>query len=242
MRLDRFWLPICAISVLLCAACGGGGGGTSSPIVGGKPPGATPPFGAVTRNNVPISGATVSLFAMGTAGYGSAPTMLVSATSASNGSFSFGSFTCPSAAVQTYLTAVGGNGGGGTNSAIVLVTASGPCGKLGAFVTINELTSAASVYALRQFINPANHSNIGAPASNSVGLDNAVVTIANLADIVKGQASSFLQSGGNSPQELNSLADILYACDSSSGPSSTACSNLFAAATPRGRVPPTDAL
>ena len=193
-------------------------------------------------NSVPITGATVSLFAMGTTGYGSTPALLASATSDAKGNFSFGKFSCPSAIAQTYLTAAGGNGGAGNNVAIALITAAGPCGKLGAFVTVNELTSAASAYALQQFINRSNPMNIGAPVSNVAGLNNAVATVANLADIVTGLASNFLQSGGNSPQQLNSLADILYACDSSSGPSSSACSTLFLAATPPGGVAPGDVL
>ena len=58
---------------------------------------ATLPFGAVIRNSVPITGATVSLFAMGTTGYGSTPALLASATSDAKGNFSFGKFSCPSA-------------------------------------------------------------------------------------------------------------------------------------------------
>ena len=197
-------------------------------------------------NTAPISGATVTLYAAGTGGYASGAAALSSATSDSGGSFTFGSYTCPAGNPQTYITAAGGNPGSGNNSAIGLMALSGQCNSLttSTFVAINELTTAAGAWALAQFTDSTGQI-IGTSSTNGTGLTNAVN--AAMDDLVisvgtntsnAGIPASFLPtavkcSGAPPPvncdglDRLDTLADILAECVSSSGPSSSACTTLF---------------
>jgi hypothetical protein len=54
--------------------------------------------------------------------------------------------------VQTYVTAIGGDAGSGTNSAIGLTALAGPCNALSSssFVMVNELATVAAEWALAQ--------------------------------------------------------------------------------------------
>ena len=100
----------------------------------------------------PVS-SSVALWAAGTSGYGKGATQLGTAISAPDGSFGI-RLTCPSASAQIYLTARGGDAGGGSNSSLMLMTALGRCGALGPAnsAIINEVSTAGSVYALAQFL------------------------------------------------------------------------------------------
>ena len=95
----------------------------------------------------------MALWAAGTSGYGTGATELGTDTSAGDGSFGIG-LTCPSANAQIYLTAQGGDAGGGGNSSLMLMAALGRCGSINVHtpVIINEVTTAGSVYALAQFL------------------------------------------------------------------------------------------
>ena len=77
----------------------------------------------------PVSSSSVALWAAGTSGYGKGATQLGTAISAPDGSFGI-RLTCPSASAQIYLTAQGGDAGGGSNSSLMLMTALGRCGAL----------------------------------------------------------------------------------------------------------------
>ncbi len=203
----------------------------------------------VSGSATKISGSTVTLYAAGTTGYGAGATSIGTATTAADGTYAV-SFTCPGNNPQTYITASGGNAGNGVNSAIGLMAALGPCNSLLATttVTINELTTAAAAWALAQFFDASGHS-IGAPSTNTTGLQNAYAGVSNLADInastfsVSGNPSSFLPSAAacesgsaaancDGLDRLNTLANILAACNESSASSSSACAQLMCDATP----------
>src|SRR5208337_4812742 len=84
-------------------------------------PTATPtPNGYVMGGVNPVSNSSVALWEAGTTGYGTGPTQLATATSAADGSFTI-ALTCPSASAQIYLTAQGGNAGGGSNSILMMM-------------------------------------------------------------------------------------------------------------------------
>src|SRR5579864_7675387 len=61
----------------------------------------------------PVSGATISVVAMGTSGYGSTGTILASTTTDSGGNFSFapGAYSCPQSDTPVYVLGIGGNAG-----------------------------------------------------------------------------------------------------------------------------------
>ena len=195
----------------------------------------------------PVSGASVQLYAAGSSGYGSPATPLLSTpvTTDSNGGFSIASYTCPAAASQVYLVARGGNPGlasGTNNTAIALMTALGSCGDLGSTATasINELTTAASVWALAQFMSTG--ANVGTSSTNAAGLATAFATVDNLVNASTGTVPGpSLPSGATAPtNELNTLAGILNACAGASGAS--ACASFFAAATPSGGSQPANTI
>lgn len=209
--------------------------------------------GAVYGGQQPISGATVQLWQVGTTGYGTgAATLGNSVTTASDGTFVLtGQYSCANAAnggnTLVYITATGGNPGlsaGTNNSAVFLMTALGACGNLtpSTFISINELTTVATVYALAPFMGPSGA--IGSYGTSNQGLVNAFATVNNLASTTLGTALQATPNGnGIVPQaKLNTLANILAPCVNSSSPASAACSNLFSAATAGGSPTPSTVL
>ena len=204
--------------------------------------------GRVMGGLQPVTNATLQLYAVGTAGYGSAGTPLLSRTvmTDATGSFSLtGSYTCPSASTLVYLTATGGNPGlqpGTNNQSLAVISLMGACGGLtpNTFVEINELTTVAAVYALQPFMGSA--TAIGAPVSNQAGLASAFQTawsLVNLAGNLPGNAPAIAKIP---TVEINSIADVLSSCVNSNGAvaANSACGLLFAAVTPAGGAAPTD--
>jgi len=209
--------------------------------------------GAVYGGQQPVSGATVQLWQVGTAGYGVGAAPLGSSTlTGGDGTFNLtGKYSCANAAnggnTLVYITASGGNPGltsGTNNTALILMSALGPCSNLtpSTFISINEVTTVASVYALSQFMGPSG--SVGSFGSANQGLVNAFATVNNLVNTATGMALATTPNGnGIVPQaEINTLADILAPCVNSTGPSSGDCSSLFSAATPAGGSAPSTML
>jgi hypothetical protein len=193
------------------------------------------PSGRVFGGQQPISGAAIQLYAVGTTGYQSTSTPLLTqtVTTDSNGAFTLTGFYGCAGVTEVYLTATGGNSGNGTNTAINLMAGLGPCASLtgSTFINVNELTTVASVAALAPYMGDYQH--IGAPntAAGALGLANAFATVNNLVNISTGSAPGpTLPANAIAPvSELNTLADILSSCVNSTGSASSACSALFAA-------------
>lgn len=210
--------------------------------------------GTVFSGSLPIQGASVQMYAAGTAGYGSAATALGNAvTTGTNGSFSV-PYTCPSAPGDLiYIVATGGSTSsmGASNGGSALMTALGACASLPTTgISINEVTTIASVYALSGFAsiatggginvgapapsNTCSNANIGNSSCNYPGLVNAFATVNNLVDTGSGTALTITPAYAANPlpylntstvpqSRIDTLADILATCvDASSG-----CSTLF---------------
>ncbi len=202
--------------------------------------------GRVKGGQQPVTGASIQLFAAGTTGNGSASTPLLTSAvlTDGNGAFSItGDYTCPSASAQVYIAATGGNPGlpgAAVNPSIALVTALGPCGALSASTSlaINEVTTVAAAWALAPFASSV--SAVGASATNSAGLTNAMSTAGLLADTATGAspAASLPTNASVESGKLYTLANLLAACVNSDGTS--LCSALFNDATPSGATAPTD--
>lgn len=203
---------------------------------------------------VPVSGASVTLYAVGT-NYGSNPTPLGSATTDSSGNFTV-QYTRPGpGGFVVYLVALGGNAGSGSNTAIGLMgldlvpsltqtpmqnerdnISSRDTPAPQAPVTINELTTVAAETALAQFSDPTGQL-IGTPSGNVTGFDNAVNQAEeNLVNTSTGLPAIFWPTSctGVSPpvncdglERLDTIANILAACVESNGPQSSACSTLL---------------
>jgi streptogramin lyase len=226
------------------AACSGGGAeDTASPTPASVQ-------GTVHGGQAPIVGAAVTLYAASNLPINSA-TVLASATTDSQGNFSFSNAVCPSPQSELYVTATGGNPGGGANSAIHLMTILGQCQSLHASVTLNELTTVAAAYTANRFIGPAGCADCsgGPPASvdnirgPAPGLPNALVNAANLANPATGAdggilptnadcASSSPPANCNTVRKLNVLGNAMAACVNSAGPTSSQCVQFFDCATP----------
>jgi streptogramin lyase len=215
--------------------------------------------GRVYGGQSPITGATVQLYAASTSGYGvpynyAAGTSLLgnnAVTTDGGGFFNIGGdYTCPSASTLVYLVAYGGNPGlgvGMNNASIAGMAALGPCGNLSAstFISLNELTTVASVWALSPFMSSIVGIGTSGPTSTSTGnpqgLINAFASVNKVVNIASGTVGGpALPSGAILPvQKIYLLADILAACINSSGNTGPAspCGMLFTYATVNGVTP-----
>jgi hypothetical protein len=200
--------------------------------------------GTVRAGASPVVGSTVQLYAAGINGNGSSPSALLSSalTTGANGAFAIaGGATCPYSNSVVFLLAKGGSAAtvASSNSAIELLSVLGTCAdlKAGQTLVVDEATTIASTWAMAQFI--AAGGQIGASATNSSGIAFAAATATNLVDIASGKApaSSFPATGTAPVAKIDMLANVLNACTTSSGSSSTPCAQLFAAATTSGAAP-----
>ncbi len=200
--------------------------------------------GVVQTGTLPVSGASVQLYAAGSTGYGSASTPLVInsgstiVTTGTDGSFAIpAGYTCPLPSTELYLVALGGvSGGAKANAQLGMIAALGPCSNLNSTVslTVNEVTTIASVWALAPFTG-ADYEHIGSSASNyASGFANAFESVNNLVDITTGKAVSITPAGyGTAPQaEVNTLANAIDSCAATAGGApgdGSACSDFFEA-------------
>jgi len=180
-----------------------------------------------------VASASVILYEAGNTGSGSTPVALNTGptNTDSNGNFNLNYKPFTNGRLL-YLVVTGGQvtGGPSTNNALELLGVVGTAGQLlPASVTINELTTVASAYALAQFMSQAQPQNLGASASNSLGLSNAGAAVGNLVDPTSGGLSGSLPDSascaGSTPpvnceaaEKLDTLADMAALC-TADGPS-----------------------
>jgi len=203
----------------------------------------------------PVSGSTIQVYEIGTSGTGSASLAVTNATATTdaNGNFTLPTYSCDYNSL-IYVTATGGNPGltsGTNNSAIALMAAVGPCTYYNSggyysldpnsFINLNEVTTAATVYALAPFMVDITH--IGS-TGNLYGITNAFATASMLVDISAGIApgpalSTAVTYDPNTgfPVLLNTLGNILASCVNSASSTGGACSSLFTATTNNGQTP-----
>jgi hypothetical protein len=219
--------------------------------------------GKAFGGNQPISGASVYVYAAGTAAYGGASALLSTTvpTTGLDGSFTItGDYTCL-AGQQVYVYVLGGNTGSGANANSGLMAVLGQCpaggGDLSSvtpFVWVNEVTTVATAYAISGFATDATHVSDDETATGNttaaiakVGMANAFANAAALANVATGTA---LITTGNSsasgqtnpivvPQaQINTIADVLAACVNTTGGTAndgtTTCGTLFGVATSTG--------
>ncbi|HVA81037.1 MAG TPA: hypothetical protein VNF29_08935 [Candidatus Binataceae bacterium] len=168
-----------------------------------------------------IPNSTVSLYQAG-AGPNSPAAFIGSAVTDINGVFSV-SGAPPSGTEPFYAVAIGGSIGGGTSIALMVMI--GPITIPPVTVTIDELTTVASVYAVRQFFaSEADIRDTTAPE-----LVNASANVGNFVNISTGSSTgTTITNSNNSPNKLNELANALANCVELT--TSTACTSLFSAA------------
>src|SRR5262249_22097793 len=213
------------ILLLLAAGCGGAGGTSGNSNLGSVKKSVK---GGVHGGQSPICNSTISLVAAGIDG------PCGSAVTDSNGSFTIDATCSPAADTQIYLVATGGVpnsnacDGSVNNDAIALSAVLGRFDSLPSFVTINEATTVASVWALNQFL--AVDGQTPDPGTNAAGLANAArtVTSQNLVNVSTGLKPASFGPGVISPTDkLYTLANILAACVNTSSSSSLQCQELL---------------
>jgi streptogramin lyase len=202
----------------------------------------------------PVSGASVTLYAAGTA-YGANATALATTTSDNSGDFTL-TYPAQGTPAALYVVALGGSVVADNkvapksktlavsgNSAIGLMGLVGVSNAVPTSLEINELTTVAAEWALAQFTD-ATGQIIGAPSSNATGLGNALAqSQANLADITTGEPAIFWSNNGvteasctgDTPpvncdglERMDTIANILASCVQSGSSSSDECTTLFA--------------
>ncbi len=190
--------------------------------------------GKVFGGQQPVVGSSIQLYTVNTSSVAGLSTPLISSgnavTTGAGGSFSIsGDYNCntPTVATQVYITATGGNSGTGSNSAIALMAALGPCSALTqqTNININELTTVAAVYALAPFMTDYTHVGAATPG----GLTNAFQT-ANLLVNVAGGTVATPPAGFTLPlATIDTLGNILAACVNTPTNTSSTCNALFTA-------------
>jgi len=228
---------IASASMVLAAGCGANSTIGRTAVTGNQ---ATKGVinGRVHGGRQPITGATVTLWEAGNSGYFSSAISLATTTTDGSGNFNFQTnapYTCPtSGSGILYMTAKGGvtTTGGVNNPWANLIAGLGPCANVLSSpptVTINEVSTVGTIFALQQFFNPATES-FGYPSTNYTGLNNAGDAIGNLVNSATGQVYPSQTrcgqgSGSNgtltssacvviTPEaaKINTIANILAAC------------------------------
>jgi hypothetical protein len=220
-----------------------------------NPSASTTVTGKVFGGQQPVAGSTVTVWQAGTAGYGSAATSLATTTTAEDGTFTFasGAYTCPTPTTQVYITAQGGSSVSGfTNANIALATGLGNCAAAkNDTVEINEVTTAATAFALAQFFT----TTLGSTSTDSFGTNVADLpsftlsntsTIPTLIDIPNGLVKPNTAAITIDAAKIYSIANTLAACVNDAA-SFTNCTSLYGYTTPPSNgsntpVPPTDTL
>lgn len=193
-------------------------------------------LGQVAASGTPISGAEVVLWLAST----DAPQKIAEATTGSDGGYDLSIPEVPGDAGVFYLVATGGTAQTGADSrpnpASSLMATLGT--EIPEQVTINELTTVASVWTAAQFLDG------DAMSGNPTGLTIAAGNVPNLVDLETGGLGPVIIDALNAPEtttlgKFNTLGLLLSACATAMP---DACQKLFDAATPPGGMAPADTL
>jgi streptogramin lyase len=207
--------------------------------------------GKVHGGNQPVVGAHIYLFAANNIGYRAPSISLINphfpgTATDSNGTYLItntsggfnlaGAYSCIPGQ-QLYILATTGNPGLlgiSNNDALAMLSALGPCpadGNLAETVphiSINELTTVATIYALAGFMTDPIHVSSALSPGSIQGLANAFAAVNTLVDIPTGTSlAQNLQGNGVIPQaKLDTLANILVPCINSTS-LTDGCTTLF---------------
>jgi hypothetical protein len=193
--------------------------------------------GQVQAGGGPLAMSTVTLW-VADAGE---PKQLAQTRTSGDGNFELSTEDTPGKNDFLYVIAKGGeatvNKGSGDNPAIALMTVLGNAAP--AKVTINEMTTVASVWTHAQFLDGA------AINGHPLGLRIAAGNVPNFVDLETGGYGSVILDPLNSTEtptmaNFGTFSNLLAGC--ATRVKADACSSLFAAATPPNGKAPTDTL
>jgi hypothetical protein len=190
--------------------------------------------GQVLGGGAPIANSAVTLWAASA----TVPKQVAQATTGADGRFTINAPDTAAPGTSLYLVAKGGQvGAGSENPAIALLTVLGA--KAPAKVTINEMTTVASVWTHAQFLDG------GVIKGHALGLRIAAGNVPSFVDLSTGGWGERIQdplNSGQTPTMANfaTLSSVLAGCVTRV--TSDACGRLFTASTgPAGKTP-TDTL
>ncbi|HEX7228946.1 MAG TPA: hypothetical protein VF452_01025, partial [Candidatus Binatia bacterium] len=193
--------------------------------------------GQVTGARAPIAGSTVTLWE---ASAGS-PQQLAQTRTGADGRFSLTASRVANKDSTLYLVAKGGRAAvdksGDDNPAIALMTVVGAAPP--ANITINEMTTVASVWTHAQFLEGT------AIKGHALGLKIAAGNVPNFVDLASGGWGEAIQGPLNSSQtstmaNFATLSSLIAACTARIKPD--ACTSVYAATTPPSGAAPADTL
>ncbi len=166
-------------------------------------------------------------------------------------------FSCPTNNAYVYLVATGGNtlntgNPAINNSASVFLAPLGLCSKISGFVNMSEVTTVATMAALQQTSTSALTAEAFATDGSGTAfraMGNAIDLISNLVDFSTGKAvtskplpyglitagvgaTTSAVTGTPETSKINLIANIISACVNNASASASACTTLFANATP----------
>jgi polygalacturonase len=201
--------------------------------------------GAVHGGQQPVTGSTIQLYAVGTAGDGSPATTLLNgvfttsdgsgmannfnANAGNNfnalpaGEFTIsGDYVCPAGA-DVYLVSTGGNPGltaGSNNQSLALMAALGSCSAPSfgsSFIFVDELTTFGSIAALAPYM--SSYSAIGSGSGDASALQTAFNTVSEYTDTSQGIVPGLALAASTyaSSYEIQTLGDAISACINSAG-------------------------
>ena len=182
--------------------------------------------GQVQAGGGPVVGSTVTLWAASA----SEPRQLAQARTGADGRFNLSTDATPGTDAALYLVAKGGaptvGNRGGENSDITFLTVLG--NKAPATLTINEMTTVASVWTNNQFIDGA------AIKGNALGLKIAAGNVPSFVDLQTGGWGTTIQDPLNSGQ-TPTMANFATLADALAGCATRVTPMLVASSTPRPR-------
>src|SRR5262245_30563038 len=196
----------------------------------------SPIAGRVQAGGKAVAGSTVTLFAATP----SEPARLGEAKTDAKGTFQLSSGAAPAGAVL-YLIAKGGTPEArpdrSNNDGLAFLAVLGATPPKS--ITVNELTTVASVWTNSQFLDGS------ALKGHALGLKIAAGNVPSFVDLSTGGWGPVIQGSLNGPQtptmaNFATLADLLAACATRETPD--ACNRLYAASTGPKGVAPTDTL
>jgi hypothetical protein len=193
--------------------------------------------GRVQAGGAPVANSTVTLWAAGAG----EPKQVAQTTSNSDGRFELNSQEANGQDISLYVIAKGGvaavNKVSGNNPAVALLSVLGNAPP--SRVVINEMTTVASVWTNAQFLDGE------AIKGNTLGLRIAAGNVPNFVDLTTGGYGVTIQDALNSSEtptmaNFATLSSVFAGCATQIKPN--ACSQFFAATTPRSGKTPADTL
>jgi len=230
-------LPTLFLPALVLLLSGCGDLFSILPYGGAASPAPATAQGRALGGQQPIVGASVVLYAVNTSTNGGASTSLMtsSVTTDSNGYFTLTSkYSCTGyTSTPVYLLISGGSAGAGTNTNIALMAILGNCSTLtsSTFISVNELTTVAAVYALSPFI--SSPTAIGYSSANASTFSSDLTLAAEYANTSTGASPGATHPAAGSlvpSAQIYTIADAIFACVNSNGGAAgdgSNCGKLF---------------